>query len=867
MRDAWIGAQQLFDAWPFAAGTPEDVAYNGTLRRLRDALDGLAEQRSSWRDVAALTRQILLEAQAKGNDFGLSVPPGTPLPTREQWEDMHCHALPDGRRVLVTARPWHPGLEDQKADEAATYDLQQVHLGESLQAHLELEPCPADPFWIRALGGSYAQYKSIGQRQAARAVALAEPGSTVITCLPTGHGKTALVQAPALLASNRTGVTLVVVPTVVLALDMERRAQELLNSHGRRSPSGRYAYIGDLDENLKQQIQEDIRTGKQRLVFTNPESLVSSLKSALEDAAEAGHLQYFVIDEAHLVGQWGDGFRPEFQTMSVHRRTWLSTAPPGRAPVTVCMSATLTEQQIATLEKLFAGPVPAEIVWGAQVRHEPSYYIDAFTNEEQRTEAVLNAIDRLPKPLALYVTERKDAKAWADRLRTVGFARVADVAGYSSPDQRREAMEGWSGRSASGPIPTRYDIIVGTSAFGLGVDLPDVRSVVHACLPETVDRYYQEVGRTGRDGRPSVAYLASAPRDEPVAEGINRQAIIGADKAWSRWRWMWTLRDKTYARPRHYLVNLDSIPDNVHVTSEANRDWNIRTLNLMLRAGLIGLHVPEPPQRHDDEPRAAFQERLDRFYEVASTHVDVTLEDTQTNDEEYFRAQFEAERRRSTTAQRRALADLRILLRGDRCTGEVLSSYYRVQQGGAPLLTGVNCRGCPSCRSTGLPQETGFYKLAGDPHPLVPAPRQTRRDPLWSMRGAASCLSLWWATETDLQAKVPRLLEMLALRGMNVIGGPGITPDLAAALQDDVAPRPIVCDTDTDLLRFYEGPLVWVLGNEPSPIDSVLRSRLGSPDVTYLLHPRATPDPDRPSLPFMALHPQSFPLQNALESF
>jgi superfamily II DNA helicase RecQ len=867
VRDSWIGAQQLFDTWPFVVPTPEEPEYSGTLRRLKDALDGLAEQTASWRDVAALTRQILLEAQASGNTYGLSIPPGAPLPTREQWEQMHCHALPDSRRVLVTARPWHPGGEDQKADEAATYDLEQVHLGESLQPQLELEPCPADPFWIRALGSRYAQYKSIGQRQAARAVALAEPGSTVIACLPTGHGKTALVQAPALLASNRIGVTLVVVPTVVLALDMERRAQELLNSRGRRSPSGRYAYIGGLDENLKQQIREDIRTGKQRLVFTNPESLVSGLKSALEDAAEAGHLHYFVIDEAHLVEQWGEGFRPEFQTMSVHRRTWLSAAPPGRAPVTVCMSATLTEQQVTTLEKLFADPKPAEIVWGAQVRHEPSYYIDAFTDEEQRTEAILRAIDRLPKPLALYVTERKDAKAWLDRLRTAGFARVADVAGYSSPDERRSAVEGWSGRSASGPIPTRYDIVVGTSAFGLGVDLPDVRSVVHACLPETVDRYYQEVGRTGRDGRPSVAYLASAPRDEPVAEGINRQAIIGADKAWSRWRWMWTLRDKTYPRQRHYLVNLDSIPDNVHDTSEANRDWNIRTLNLMLRAGLIGLHVPEPPQRHDDEPRAAFQERLDRFYEVASTHVDVTLEDTQTNDEEHFRTRFEAERRRSITAQRQALSDLRTLLRGDRCTGEVLRTYYRVQQGGAPLLTGVNCRGCPSCRTTGLPQENGFYKLAGDPHPLVPAPRRTSRDPLRSMRGTASCLSLWWGTETDRQVKVPRLLEMLALRGMNVIGGPGITPSLAEALQEDVAPRPIICDTDADLLRFYEGPIVWVLDDDLSPMDRVLRSRLDSPDVTYLIHARSTPDPSRPGLAFGALHAQSFSVQTALESF
>jgi hypothetical protein len=108
---------------------------------------------------------------------------------------------------------------------------------------------------------------------------------------------------------------------------------------------------------------------------------------------------------------------------------------------------------------------------------------------------------------------------------------------------------------------------------------------------------------------------------------------------------------------------------------------------------------------------------------------------------------------------------------------------------------------------------------------------------------------------------------MLALRGMNVIGGPGITPSLAEALQEDVAPRPIICDTDADLLRFYEGPIVWVLDDDPSPMDRVLRSRLDSPDVTYLIHPRSTPDPSRPGLAFGALHAQSFSVQTALESF
>ena len=105
-------------------------------------------------------------------------------------------------------------------------------------------------------------------------------------------------------------------------------------------------------------------------------------------------------------------------------------------------------------------------------------------------------------------------------LHGAGFRRITQVTGDSSDEQRRSAIEGWRGEDTLGrTIPTRYDIVVGTSAFGLGVDMPDVRSVVHACVPETLDRFYQEVGRGGRDGRPSIACLASAPGDYAVAGG------------------------------------------------------------------------------------------------------------------------------------------------------------------------------------------------------------------------------------------------------------------------------------------------------------------------------------------------------------
>ncbi|MFC4034629.1 protein DpdF [Streptomyces polygonati] len=863
MRDTWSGAQELLDAWPQVPPMP---TAGGALRRLRDALADLAGSGSGWRDLAALTRQILLEAQAGGNTAGLTAPLGRLLPTRAQWEELHCQALPAAQGLHLTALPWHPEARTGDAALAAEHDMRQIHRGESLADQLRLEPCQADPFWTQALGEGYSHYKSIGQRQAARAVALAEPGSTTIVCLPTGHGKTALVQAPALLVSKRKGVTVVVVPTTVLALDMERRTQELLRGHGRQSPTGCYAYIGGLEESLKHRMREDIRAGSQRLIFTSPEALVSSLKAPLNDAAQAGLLQYFVIDEAHIVEQWGNGFRTEFQTLASHRRTWLTKSPPGREPATICMSATLTEQQVATLETLFASPRAARIVWGAQLRHEPSYYIESFVDEAEREAAILLAVDRLPRPMALYVTQPKDAKAWAARLRRAGYGRVTHVAGDSTPDSRRQAVEGWGGRSALGSVPTRYDIVVGTSAFGLGVDLPDVRTVVHACLPDSVDRYYQEVGRGGRDGRPSLAYLASTPQDQQVADRINQQAVIGQDKAWDRWQGMWVLRDKTYARPGHSLVDLDSVPDNVSDTSETNRSWNIRVQNLMIRAGLITQHLPQPPSQREDEPYSLFEERLDRFYELITTHADVSFADAQAYDEAHFRLRFEGVRRKLIRAQKTALADLRTALNGEQCIAEVISNYYRLRQGNASLRTGVNCRGCPACRSTILPTDADLYRLAGDAHPAVPSRSTKAMDPLARHRGTSSYLGLWWTADSERLGRLPRLLELLARRGMPVLGGPGVSAQLVDALQKEVAPHRIVWDYDLDLLRFYADPIIWVLDDEHTPFDDALLSRLDSPDITYLIHPSNTRDPHRPDLPLTTLHLEELSIRAALEA-
>lgn len=841
--DGWAEAQRLFDAWPHSDPGRDAT---GASRRLGDALQGARTGTAGWRDIAALTRQVLLEARARNNETALTVPADPVLPTAQQWHVARCEVQPTAGRLRVWARPWSPSAPEGPAGLAAEADLTQVYLGQDSTQRRRLDNCPADPFWAASL--RHDHYLSIGQRQAARTVALAPPGSTTIVCLPTGHGKTDVVLAAALLTRREPGVCLIVVPTVILAIDMERRVRRLLDGGGIGSPSGHYAYAGDLPEDIRRQIISDVRSGRQRVLIAAPEAVNRSLLRPLEDAAEAGLITHCVIDEAHLVEQWGSEFRPAFQTIASQRQAWIRAAPPGRAARTIALSATLTAPQVETLEALFGSPGPTQIVWASQLRSEPSYYVESFPDIPARQGAVLEAITLLPRPMAVYVTKREDAMGWVSLLRAEGLLRVTEVTGDSEDAERRAAIEGW--HSADGEaISSRLDVVVGTSAFGLGVDLPDVKTIVHACIPETVDRYYQEVGRGGRNGSPSLSYMATAPSDMPVAEDLNALVIISPDRAWERWDAMFRARQPGSGPVYH--LDLDARPADLAEGYGRSRTWNIRVLNLMARAKLIDLHVPEALL--DAGPG-----------EGAAAPADVSLRDFRTNDPRHFRAALTAARNSILAAQKSALGRLRTALRGDTCISDVLADYYVVQSPEGELLTSPWCRGCPHCRQAGPPD--GFCRAGWDPYPSVTAWPRRGEDPLARFRGPGqACLSIWWDTEQERRDLLPGLVAQLCRAGMPVIGGPGIDGPAAARIQREARSHPFILDQDENLLVTYAGPVIWALGSNPV-LEAPVLGRLESPDVTYLLHPRELAHPGKPGAMLADIHAASISIRTALRT-
>src|SRR5262249_29245097 len=151
------------------------------------------------------------------------------------------------------------------------------------------------------------------------------------------------------------GLTVVVVPTVALALDQEERFRNLLRDHeqGRRWSGLSLAYHGGLDSEAKNGIRDGIRNGSLPIVFVSAEAAVGALRGPLFDAARQGRLRTFAIDEAHVVSQWGQSFRPEFQSIAGLREALLAVCPEGAAFRTLLLSATLTAESFETLRELF----------------------------------------------------------------------------------------------------------------------------------------------------------------------------------------------------------------------------------------------------------------------------------------------------------------------------------------------------------------------------------------------------------------------------------------------------------------------------------------------------------------------------------
>lgn len=547
-------------------------ATDGLLERMQQCLRDLLTRSgtATFLDLIMLLRHWLL-AQARGGTAPwLQVPLAAPWPASEVWYEQGFEVADLGTSAQV--RPTYPrlgwlGEQQDLFDDAFN----------GVEARLPSQVRSDPP--MRALLGLPA-YTGPGQREAIRALMHLPADTTLIANLPTGSGKSLLAQLPPLLGSQGT-LTLVIVPTVALAIDQGRRMAELLEARDPQWTERPLSFHSGLSVEQRVAVFQALRSGEQRVLFTSPEAATGSLRSTLIACASEGRVTHVVIDEAHLVVTWGSGFRPAFQLLPAliaSLRQARSAKSPQEIRV-VLASATLTPHTVMSLEAQFAGANGNCVVSGVFLRPEPRYAMQNLQSPAVQTRCVIDAVMKAPRPFILYVTRPEEADKWVGILSERGLGRIAAFTGETPTQQRQSLMTAWNSNALDG--------MVATSAFGLGVDKNDVRVVIHATLPESLDRFYQEVGRSGRDGKASASLLLYTEQDVEQARGMAGPTMIGNDLGYDRWLAM--LDDP--ARPAEpdgeIWVDLNRLRAGLAAQGKSNRIWNLRTLNLMASAGLI----------------------------------------------------------------------------------------------------------------------------------------------------------------------------------------------------------------------------------------------------------------------------------------
>ncbi|MFL4469008.1 protein DpdF [Tateyamaria armeniaca] len=639
-------------------------------------------------DAVPLFRHVLLRQSLRdGQQAQLRVPTRPGWPDREAWAScgVRAHSEANGH-VLIEAQPWsaswlgstdNPVFEDIFAERNVRLDWQR----------------PIDPFLGETSG--FRSYVSPGQREAVRSAFLLPPGETLIVALPTGSGKSFVAQAPVLVRGLEGGLSLCIVPTTALVLDQARQMRDMLKRRFPRRDVPPLAWHSGLGVEDRAAIKAAIREGRQGILYCSPEAATGALLPALYEAAKVGSLSYLIIDEAHLVSQWGDGFRPAFQMLAGVRRGLLAACPAGAPFRTLLMSATLTPDTVATIEALFGPTRIVHMIASIHLRPEPQYWVHREDDPNEKDRKVLEILRHAPRPFILYVTKRSDAKRWIKLLRQTGYARLDCFHGETSDLSRRRIIEQWS--------ENRLDGIVATSAFGVGIDKQDVRTVVHATVPETLDRYYQEVGRGGRDGCPSASFLIYSRRDQEIADQIASPSLISDELAFERWSTMYGGSNQLDGIGQLLEVDLAAVPPRLRQQSDYNQSWNMRTLIMMARAGMIQLESQPPSKiaQHEVEAGSDFEARNEEYWSTYFQRAVIGMHEFGLLSKERFEELIGQERQRSLVAadENRSLLDK--LLSGSVEISSLLDKLYRSNAPGRSVIVSRACGGCPVHRRIG----------------------------------------------------------------------------------------------------------------------------------------------------------------------
>ncbi len=310
------------------------------------------------------------------------------------------------------------------------------------------------------------------------------PGGDALVVMPTGAGKSLCYQVPALALG---GVAVVVSPLIAL---MKDQVDGLLNRGVRAT-----LINSTLAPEARRERLREVQRGEWELVFVAPERLSPRFCAELRTA----NITLFAVDEAHCLSQWGHDFRPDYLRLGQVRLDL-------GAPRTIALTATATPAVQDDIVKSLGLGTARRFVRGFDRTNLGMEVIDVSGPKEK--DALLPALV-LPGPTLVYCATRKNVERAVQSLRSVGIAAGVYHGGLPM-DERAQVQDDF--------MAGRCNVVVATNAFGMGVDKDDVRVVVHYDLPGTVEAYYQEIGRAGRDGKRSRVVLLHREEDRGIQE-------------------------------------------------------------------------------------------------------------------------------------------------------------------------------------------------------------------------------------------------------------------------------------------------------------------------------------------------------------
>ena len=346
-----------------------------------------------------------------------------------------------------------------------------------------------------------------GQEEIVRAVA---SGRDVLAIMPTGGGKSLCFQLPALM---RDGVTVVISPLIALMRDQVRALRAAGVQAGALTS-------GNTDEETEE-VFAAIDEGRLKLLYMAPERLASGAAVSLLRRARC---TLIAVDEAHCVSQWGHDFRPDYLRIGDLRRAL-------KVPVAAFTATADAETRDEIVARLFDGQPPETFLRGFD---RPNIHLAFAPKSNPRDQILAFAAARKGQSGIVYCGTRAKTETLAEALRQKGHSACAYHGGME-PDARRATEQRFQQEDGL--------IVVATIAFGMGIDKPDIRWVAHADLPKSIEAYYQEIGRAGRDGAAAATltlYGADdirfrrqqideglAPPDRKAADHARLNALLG----------------------------------------------------------------------------------------------------------------------------------------------------------------------------------------------------------------------------------------------------------------------------------------------------------------------------------------------------